>query len=175
MKWIDLLLSEGGYDCADSRIVICSLQSPEGGCDFGLDFCMPDISFSLIIGERDNLMERKSEQRLLMIDESIEEVSALGVFRFTPSSWDRLRFFQIRAIADSIKSFLNLLAGFDRFRSLLGFFVQINQEALHVFSPKAFPIDQSLKLSENMGSTKGMFDLSERKIRSPTIMNEPVS
>ena len=95
------MFSEGGDKGLETSEVLCAPSGLEIGSHLLLGFEASDVSFGLVVGERNRLHE--GEPSVLVFDQALEQVAAFGVFGFSSLALFGRRFLAVGYLADVLE------------------------------------------------------------------------
>lgn len=151
-----------------------SLEGLEIGGDLLFGFQTADVSFSLVVRERNTFDKSKSKPPVLMVGESLEQVSAFGVFGLTPFALYGRRFFAVGQLADMFKLPLPCLAVSHQDGCFLAVLIKVEHELVHFGRPFGTFFYQVGQFPEQVGTAQGMLALLEAEVRLPAVVHGPV-
>ena len=129
------MFSEGGDKGLDTSEMLCALSGLEIGSHLLLGFEASDVSFGLVVGERNRLHEGEGEPSVLVFEQALEQVAAFGVFGFSSFALFGRRFLAVGHLADVLElPHPGLFVG-DQYPGLLADFIQIEPELMHLHGP----------------------------------------
>ena len=103
LEYVHGMFSEGGDRELETSEVLCAPLGLEIGSHLLLGFEASDVSFGLVVGERNRLNEGEGEPSVLVFEQALEQVAAFGVFGFSSFALFGRRFLAVGHLADVLE------------------------------------------------------------------------
>ena len=154
----------------DTSEVLCAPSGLEIGSHLLLGFEASDVSFGLVVSERNRLHEGEGEPSVLVFEQALEQVAAFGVFGFSSFALFGRRFLAVGYLADVLElPHPSLFVG-DQYPGLLADFIQIEPELMHLHGPFRAIFDQIGQFPEQVCTTQGVTALLEIELERLTLV-----